>query len=200
MSQDETTQETVNIESSDQSEVTETETKEKPWEEFPDDHPLVKTLDKQYAELKELKKTYSQASKELEEVRKSQLTEQERLIEQTKEDTAKAVRLEYAEKMVEAELKAQLQGRNLTGESILQFNKEAFIDTSGEIDSEAIATWVEAHSTQTEVPKPDLGQGARGSKGSLAQIRSRDELERMSPAEVLEARKDGRLDALMGKS
>lgn len=199
MSQDETTQEEIK-DTSTEVDATEMVADDAEHDELPDDHPLVKTLAKQRAELKELKKTYTQASKELDEVRKSQLTEQERLIEQTKEDTAKAVRLEYAEKMVEAELKAQLQGRNLTGESILQFNKEAFIDTSGEIDSEAIATWVEAHSTQTEVPKPDLGQGARGSKGSLAQIRSRDELERMSPAEVLEARKDGRLDALMGKS
>ncbi len=198
MSQDETTQEEIK----DEAEVETTDT-EVELEEYPKDHPLVKTLYKQRSELKELnrkREEFEQAQQEIEALRKSQLTEQERLIEQTKEDTAKSVRLEYAEKMVEAELKAQLQGRNLTGESILEFNKEAFIDTSGEIDSEAIATWVEAHSTQTEVPKPDLGQGARGSKGSLAQIRSRDELERMSPAEVLEARKDGRLDALMGKS
>jgi hypothetical protein len=168
--------------------------------ELPNDHPLVKTLAKQRAELKELRKTYTQASKELDEVRKSQLSETERLIEQTKDDTRRAVRLEFAEKLVEAELKSSLKGRTLEGDSILTFDKTAFIDDSGDIDSEAIATWVEAHSTHPDAPKPDLGQGARGNKNSLAQIRSRDELTNMSPTEILQARKDGRLDSLMGKS
>lgn len=198
MSQDETT----TLETPVEAETPETETVDDASDsmELPDDHPLVKTLAKQRAELKELRKTYTQASKELDEVRKSQLSETERLIEQTKEDTKRAVRLEFAEKLVEAELKTALKGRVLTGDSILEFNKTAFIDDSGDIDSDAIATWVEAHSTQTETPKPDLGQGARGSKSSLAQIRTRDELSGMTPAEILQARKDGRLDSLMGKS
>jgi hypothetical protein len=196
MSQDETTQEeTVDVD------VVDAETAESfdTTTELPDDHPLVKTLAKQRAELKELKRTYTQASKELDEYRKSQLTEQERIIEQTKEETRQAVRFEFAEKLVEAELKSSLKGRSLVGDSILDFDKKAFIDSSGEIDSEAIATWVEAHSTHTEAPKPDLGQGARGAKNSLARITSREELQSMSPGEILAARKDGRLDALMGK-
>ncbi len=199
MSQDETTQNEI-IETSPEPEATETVAEDSGHEELPDDHPLVKTLAKQRAELKELKKTYSQASKELEEVRKAQLTETERLIEQTKEDTAKAVRLEYASKMVEAELKGQLKGRNLIGDAILEFNKDSFITDAGDIDSEAIATWVETHSTNTEAPKPDLGQGSRGETRKLAQIRDRSELETMTPDEILRARKDGRLDSLMGKA
>jgi hypothetical protein len=168
--------------------------------ELPDDHPLVKTLAKQRAELKELRRTYTQASKELDEVRRSQLSETERLIEQTKDDTRKAVRLEFAEKLVEAELKSSLKGKTLEGDAILSFDRTAFINDSGDINSEAIATWVEAHSTHYEAPKPDLGQGPRGNKATLAQIRSRDELNGMTPTEILQARKDGRLDGLMGKS
>jgi hypothetical protein len=197
MSQDETT-----IENAVEDTIVDTETVDDGQDttELPDDHPLVKTLAKQRAELKELRKTYTQASKELDEVRKSQLSDTERLIEQTKEDTRRAVRMEYAEKLVEAELKSSLKGRTLEGDAILTFDKMAFIDDSGDIDSEAIATWVEAHSTHPEAPKPDLGQGPRGNKNSLAQIRTRDELNGMTPAEILQARKDGRLDALMGKS
>ena len=197
MSQDETT-----IENAVEDTIVDTETVDDGQDttELPDDHPLVKTLAKQRAELKELRKTYTQASKELDEVRRSQLSETERLVEQTKDDTRRAVRLEFAEKLVEAELKSSLKGRTLEGDSILTFDKTAFIDDSGDIDSEAIATWVEAHSTHPDAPKPDLGQGARGDKNSLAQVRTRDELTNMSPAEILQARKDGRLDALMGKS
>jgi len=196
MSQDETTIENA----VDDNAETETVEAQPDAIELPDDHPLVKTLAKQRAELKELRKTYTEASKELDEVRKAQLSDTERLIEQTKDDTRRAVRLEFAEKLVEAELKSSLKGRALEGDAILKFDKTAFIDDSGDIDSDAIATWVETHSTQTEAPKPDLGQGARGNKNSLAQIRSRDELNGMTPAEILQARKDGRLDSLMGKS
>lgn len=197
MSQDETVTENTVDETPVDTETVETSEDSM---ELPDDHPLVKTLAKQRAELKELRKTYTQASKELDEVRKSQLSDTERLIEQTKDDTRRAVRLEFAEKLVEAELKSSLKGRTLEGDAILTFDKTAFIDDSGDIDSEAIATWVEAHSTHPEAPKPDLGQGPRGNKNSLAQIRTRDELNGMTPGEILQARKDGRLDGLMGKS
>jgi hypothetical protein len=194
MSQDETTTENTEVVADETEPVEQSEHLE-----LPDDHPLVKTLAKQRNELKELKKSYSQASKELDEYRQSQLTEHERLISKTQEETKKAVRLEFAEKLVEAELKNALKGRNLSGDALLDFNRSGFVDEDGEIDSEAIATWVEAHSTQAEAPKPDLGQGARGTTSSQAMIRSRDELAKMDPEEILKARKDGRLDMLMGK-
>lgn len=194
MSQDEATTENTEVVAEETEPVEQSEHLE-----LPDDHPLVKTLAKQRNELKELKKSYSQASKELDEYRQSQLTEHERLISKTQEETKKAVRLEFAEKLVEAELKNALKGRNLSGDALLDFNRSGFVDEDGEIDSEAIATWVEAHSTQAEAPKPDLGQGARGTTSSQAMIRSRDELAKMDPEEILKARKDGRLDMLMGK-
>lgn len=139
------------------------------------------------------------AAKELDEIRKSQLTDTEKLIEQTKTETAQSVRKEFASKLVDAELKAQLNGRVLDGGSILAFDKSAFITDDGEIDTQAIQSWVEAHSKETGISAPDLGQGARGNNPSKAQIRSRDELQNMSPADILQARKEGRLDALMGK-
>lgn len=139
------------------------------------------------------------AAKELEEIRKSQLTDTEKLIEQTKEETALSVRREFASKLVDAELKTQLSGRVLDAGALLSFDKSTFIQDDGNIDSEAIQSWVEAHSKETGTPAPDLGQGARGNNPSKAQIRSRDELQNMSPAEILQARKEGRLDSLMGK-
>lgn len=139
------------------------------------------------------------AAKELEELKKSQLSETERLIESTKDETRLAVRMEFAEKLVDAELKSNLTGRVLEGNALLDFDKSAFIDGDGNVDSEAVQVWVDAHSTKTDAPKPDLGQGARGSTTSLSQIRSRDELHNMSSKEIMAARADGRLDSLMGK-
>ena len=145
-------------------------------------------------------KANAQAVKELDELKKSQLTDQERLIESTKEETRLAVRMEFAEKLVDAEFKANLNGRVLEGNALLDFNKASFITEDANVDSDAIEAWVNAHSTKTDLPKPDLGQGNRGSQSNLAQIRSRDELSNMTPADILAARKDGRLDALMGKN
>lgn len=139
------------------------------------------------------------AAKELEEIRKSQLTDTEKLVEQTRAETTQAIRREYATKLVDAELKATLNGRILDGGALLEFDKSSFILDDGNIDSEAIQSWVEAHSKTMDIPAPNLGQGARGVNPSKAQIRTRDELKNMSPAEILEARKEGRLDILMGK-
>jgi|AntAceMinimDraft_6_1070360.scaffolds.fasta_scaffold32108_2 seryl-tRNA synthetase len=144
-------------------------------------------------------KSNGQAVKELDEIRKSQLTDTEKLIEQTREETSQAVRKEFAVKLVDAEFKSLLGGRSLDGSSLLDFDKSSFIQGDGNIDSEAIQSWVEAHSTKAEQTIPDLGQGARGKNPSKSQIRSRDELKSMSPAEIMAATKDGRLDSLMGK-
>jgi arsenate reductase-like glutaredoxin family protein len=144
-------------------------------------------------------KSNGQAAKELDEIRKSQLTDTEKLIEQTREETSQVIRKEFAVKLVDAELKSLLNGRSLDGSSLLDFDKASFILSDGNIDSEAIQSWVEAHSRNAEQIIPDLGQGARGQNPSKSQIRSRDELKSMSPTDIMKATKDGRLDALMGK-
>ena len=145
-------------------------------------------------------KSNSAAVKELDEIRKSGLTDTEKLIEQTREETSQAIRKEYAGKLVDSELKTSLAGRSLDGSSLLDFDKASFILSDGNIDSEAIQSWVEAHSTKAEPRTQDLAQGARGQNPSKSQIRSRDELANMSPKEILDARNDGRLDGLMGKN
>jgi hypothetical protein len=145
-------------------------------------------------------KSNSAAVKELDEIRKSGLTDTEKLIEQTREETSQAIRKEYAGKLVDSELKTLLTGRSLDGSSLLDFDKASFILSDGNIDSEAIQSWVEAHSKTAEPRTQDLAQGARGHNPSKSQIRSRDELANMSPKEILDARNDGRLDGLMGKN
>lgn len=145
-------------------------------------------------------KANAQAAKELDALKKESLTDQERLIESTREETRLAVRLEFASKLVDAELKSALNGRTVEGNALLTFDKSQFIDESGDIDTEAVQAWVEAHTKTPDSALPDLGQGVRGKTISgSAQIRSRDELLNMSNEEILAARKDGRLDAIMGK-
>lgn len=146
-------------------------------------------------------KANAQAAKELEELKKASLTDQERLIESTRTETAQAIRKEFAGKLAEAELKSALNGKVLEGNAILSFDKSTFIDENGDVDSAAIQAWVEAHAKSAEITFPDLGQGIRSKTISgKSPIRSRDELLSMSNEEILAARKDGRLDSLMGKN
>jgi len=144
-------------------------------------------------------KTNDKAAQELDDIKRSQLSDTEKLIEQTREETSQAIRKEYAAKLVESELKSLLSNRSIDGSSLIDFDKASFILSDGNIDSEAIQSWVEAHSKTAEPIIPDLGQGARGQNSSKSQIRSRDELKDMTPSEILAATKDGRLDILMGK-
>lgn len=140
-------------------------------------------------------RTNAAAAKELDELRKANMTEQEKLIE----DTRRAVRTEFSTKLVEAELKSQLGGKNIEADALLTFNKAEFVDSNGDVDSDAITAWVETHTKTPEIT-PDLGQGVRSKTlTGKSQIRSRDDLRNMTPAEILAARKDGRLDSLMGK-
>jgi uncharacterized membrane protein YqiK len=140
------------------------------------------------------------AAKELDDIKRSQLSDTEKLIEQTREETSLEIRKEYAAKLVDSELKSLLSNRSLDGSSLLDFDKASFILSDGNIDSEAIQSWVEAHSKTAEPTNPDFGQGARGQNPGKSQIRHRDELKGMSDVDILAATKDGRLDALMGKN
>lgn len=193
-----------------ETDVTETnEAPEETTEVVETDAPELSEMEKLQAEVDKWKslsrkneqqaKSNIAAAKELEEIKKSQLSDQERLVADAKEQAANEVRREFASKLVDAELKAQLNGRTLDGGALLTFDKSSFIQEDGNIDSEAIQSWVEAHSKSSEIPAPDLGQGSRGNNPSKAQIRSREELQNMSPSEILQARKEGRLDSMMGK-
>lgn len=179
----------------------ETESNENEFEQYPTDHPLVKTLAAQKAELKELRKTNSATTRELDEIRKASLTEQERIVENVRSETRQSVQMEFAGRLVEAELKSALSNRVLVADALISFDKKQFIDENGDIDTEAISAWVDAHTKPADAPLPNLGQGIRGKTISgSTMIRSRDDLANMSNAEILAARKDGRLDSLMGKN
>jgi len=133
------------------------------------------------------------AAKELDEIKKSQLSEQERLVAETRQSTMQ----ELAGKLVDAEFKAATKGRYVSPDAALAFDRNEFISPDGDIDTDALQAWVESNTVTTGQPKVDLGQGERGDTAKLSVIRSRDELSDMSPAEILKARTDGRLDYLL---
>ena len=151
---------------------------------LPDDHPLVKTLAAQKESLKELR----EKAKRLDEIEEANKTELQKALD----------RAEAAEKAAStaesARLRASIAAKHGVPEALLSGSTEEALE-------EAAAALLAFKGTQPVAPSPD-GQGAQGIPlpGQAKQITSEDELKQLSPKEQLEARRDGRLDKLLGKS
>lgn len=150
---------------------------------LPDDHPLVKTLAAQKEQIKELK---GKATR-LDEIDEANKTELQKAIE----------RAEAAEQRASSAEAARLRASIAAKHGI----PEALLSGSSEEDLEKAATALLAFKgNQPAAPSPD-GQGPQGTPiDGQKQITSIDELKNLSPAEQLAARRDGRLDTLLGKS
>lgn len=71
--------------------------------------------------------------------------------------------------------------------------------TREELEADAAELLADLKSNAPSETPSSQGQGKQGEPvGQTKQITSRDELKSMSPAEIVAARKDGRLDGLMG--
>jgi hypothetical protein len=106
-------------------------------------------------------KANADAAKELDELKRSMLSDQEKAIEAVKIETRQQTMAEFAAKLVDAKLQVHLNGKALKADSVLSFNKSAFITETGDVDEDAIQAWVESNSQTIEPSYPDLGQGER---------------------------------------
>ena len=74
-------------------------------------------------------------------------------------------------------------------------------NTEEEMDAavQAAKAWVDSQAKPPLAPPADLVT-SNGSAPKADQIRSRDELKSMTPQEIIAAKKDGRMDELLGKT
>jgi uncharacterized protein YdcH (DUF465 family) len=150
--------------------------------QLPDDHPLVKTL----AAQKELIKDLKGKAGRLDEIEEAQKTELQKAIE-------RAERAEQAVVAAEsARLKASIAAKHGVPEALLTGSDEESLEQAAQV-------LLAFKGTPPTAPSSD-GQGKAGESisGGVKQITSLDELEKLSPEEVNKARRDGRLNALMG--
>jgi hypothetical protein len=133
-------------------------------------------------------KENAEKAKRLDDLEESQKTELEKLQGQLAAATAAA---EAAES---ARLRASIAAKHGVPEALLTGSTEEALE-------EAATALLAFKGTQPSAPSPD-GQGRQGDPidGQKSQITSIDELKKLSPKEQLEARRDGRLDGLLGKS
>jgi hypothetical protein len=127
-------------------------------------------------------------AKRFDEFEEAQKTEQQKL-------TERAERAEQALVAAEsARLRASIAAKHGVPEALLTGSTEEALE-------EAAVALLAFKGTQPSTPSSD-GQGKQGAPidGQAKPITSIDELKKLSPEEVNKARRDGRLDGLLGKS
>jgi hypothetical protein len=133
-------------------------------------------------------KENAEKAKRFDEFEEAQKSEQQKLIE-------RAERAEQALQAAEAaRVRASIAAKHGVPEALLTGSTEEALE-------EAAVALLAFKGTQPSAPSPD-GQGRQGDPidGTKAQITSIDELNKLAPEEVNKARREGRLDVLLGKS
>ncbi|GAA2917007.1 hypothetical protein GCM10020221_11340 [Streptomyces thioluteus] len=154
-------------------------------------------VDKWKALSRQNEKAFKSASRELDELRTAHMSDQERAIEQARQDARTVALSEVGERLAVAELRAQAADAGVQLPDADFLNASRFLAEDGTPDAESITAFVSTLPSTTLPPvyRQDMGLGHRGS--STAGQLSRSDLSRMTPAQINEARDKGLLDALM---
>ncbi|MEU1071551.1 MULTISPECIES: hypothetical protein [unclassified Streptomyces] len=163
----------------------------------PDVTALQAEIDKWKSLSRKNEERFKSASQELEGFRQGQMTDTEKAIEAAKVEARNAALSEVGTRLVDAELRAASSAAGVTIPGAEYLNLNSFLGEDGNPDSARIEAFV------SSLPKPgseptyaqNLGLGRQGSPAA-GQL-TREDLSRMSPREINEARKAGKCDALM---
>ncbi|ARZ66904.1 hypothetical protein SMD11_1243 [Streptomyces albireticuli] len=163
----------------------------------PDTTALQAEIDKWKAMSRKNEERFKSVSQELDGFRQSQMTDTEKAIEAAKVEARNAALSEVGTKLVDAELRAasSAAGVSLPGAEYLNFG--SFLDEDGNPDSAQIEAFVSSLPKPSSAPSyaRNIGLGRQGSPAA-GQL-SREDLARMTPREINEARAAGKCDALM---
>ncbi|MGK5496385.1 hypothetical protein [Streptomyces sp. URMC 125] len=142
-------------------------------------------------------KRWHDASSEVEKLRQAQMTDAERALEQARTEGRQSALSEVGARLVDAELRAQAATAGVQLPPAEFINTAKFLNEDGTPNSELISQFVSSIPKPTAGPEfsQDIGLGRQGSP--IAGQLTREDLSRMTPAEIVAARKEGKLDALM---
>ncbi|UBU12909.1 hypothetical protein [Nonomuraea gerenzanensis] len=145
---------------------------------------------------------WQKATTKLSELESANLSEAEKAVELAREDGRRQGRAEAGVSVAHAELKAYAASNGVTlPASVTDFlDATRFVADDGSADMAAIAAFIDPFKTaqpkQPTYPQ-NIGVGPQGgNQGGPAQL-TREELARLTPAEINKARAEGRLNALM---
>lgn len=129
--------------------------------------------------------------KERDELKAANLSDTEKAIEAAKAEGAQTASVEFARRLVAAELKAA----GVPAEKIEDLDLSKFVDEDGEVDAEKVAAAGKRHGKGSG-SAGDADGGPRGTSkpGQL----TRADLKSMTPKQITEAKAAGRLNDVLG--
>ncbi|GHF38584.1 hypothetical protein GCM10010218_19690 [Streptomyces mashuensis] len=148
------------------------------------------------AELGTLRSRYQALSAELDTVRQTSAADAEAAVTAARQEGRTAAMAEINHQLVHAELRAHAAavGVELPAQDFLRL--DAFVGEDGAPDTARIGDFVSSlPAARTPAFAQGLGLGRQG--GSAADQLTREDLSRMSPREINEARAAGKLNALL---
>ncbi|MGW6597904.1 hypothetical protein [Streptomyces sp. NPDC055036] len=170
-----------------------------PNDSTPDVASLQADVERWKALSRQNEKNYNEARTELTQLQQASMSDADKAIETAKQEARNAALAEVGTRLVEAELRAQAATSGVTLPGAEFLNLSRFVGSDGSPDSTQIQAFV------SSLPKPStapafaqgIGLGRQGDSGYAAGQIGRDALSSMSPSEINDARKSGKLDALM---
>lgn len=138
------------------------------------------------------------AATELEKLRKATMSDTEKAIDEARKAARSEVLAELGSELVDSAVRVAVAGR-LDVDTVLEgLDRSKFLDEDGKPDTKKIGAWIDklAPKGSEKRSATDVGQGARRDS-TAAQIRDRGALKNMTPEQIVEARKAGRLDEML---
>jgi membrane protein involved in colicin uptake len=140
-------------------------------------------------------------SKERDELKASTMTDTEKAIEQAKAQARTETISEVNKRIGAAELKAAAAtaGAALPESLIALMDTSSVVNADGSTNTDLINQILSGLSPAQQPPafSQNVGVGPQNNAGIAGQL-TRDDLSRMSPAEIVKARKEGRLNHFLG--
>lgn len=136
---------------------------------------------------------------EADKLRASSQTDAEKALETAKAEGRQAAQSEFGQRLAAAEIKAALTGVVPNPAEIVEdLNLAKYVTDDGDVDGEAVAALKKKYEGFARQGKsgPDLGQGRRGDAPAGKDQLTKADLDRMTPEQIVKARREGRLDDL----
>ena len=163
------------------------------------DADYVRKLRAEAARYRTEAKSNAAAAKELEALRQQQMTEVERAVADAERKGRDTARAEYARDLAEARFRTAAAARGVPVDAIADLVDVGRFVADGAMDDDAIAASIERLAKaippqKAQYPEVVLGPSKQDKPGQL----SRDDLARMTPDQIVQAKAEGRLDTLLG--
>lgn len=144
---------------------------------------------------------WKSVSKERDELKASTMTDAEKAIEQAKAEARTQTFAEVNKRIGAAELKAAAAtaGASLPESVLSLMDTSPIVNADGSTNTDLINQILSGLTPNQQPPafSQNVGVGPQNSAGIAGQL-TRDDLSRMTPAEIVKARKEGRLNHFLG--